>query len=142
MAQPFRRLVRTLQSIYSEDRMASANQHHSSAGSKNIYIRIQSRLFLFQRHVSVSSKTHALPFLQEQLAPDGMFSQAVLVFPPVTSTPSQVQDEQEPLPQRMYMFVPVDSTVPVTPRYSLAETYQLEGGSIPSKVRSVMGTPL
>ena len=49
-----------------------------------------------------------------------MFSQAVLVSPPVTSTPSQVHDEQDPLPQRMYMFVPVDSTVPVTPGELLA----------------------
>jgi hypothetical protein len=53
-----------------------------------------------------------------------MFSQAVLVSPPVTSTPSQVHDEQDPLPQRMYMFVPVDSTVPVTPGELLAHKGQ------------------
>jgi hypothetical protein len=40
------------------------------------------------------------PF-QEHVAPVGMFSQLELVFPPVTDTLSQVQDEQDPLPQRM-----------------------------------------
>jgi hypothetical protein len=41
------------------------------------------------------------PHFQEHVAPVGMFSQLELVFPPVTDTLSQVQDEQDPLPQRM-----------------------------------------
>ena len=44
-----------------------------------------------------------------------MFSHFVLVLPPVTLLPDQVQPEQLPLPQRIYTLVAELATEPVTP---------------------------